>query len=251
MEQYNEVVFKHREGYKHVVSNAENGDLIVKSVPIMLEEGDVDKAKYFVKVSEEDRKRVAEWFGKQKEEEISRKSAFLYDVKQALEKIDYDFWIACLEPSVKDGKIYYKEGEEVGVGFDCEQWKKMAEEYYRERGSRMGQKIESAMWYALRIVNKSWTLQYVGEDSSGAGNYHNNPDSSGTMEKTGARVCGGYKDGQGNSYRIVTINDYAYALLGGDFYDDGRKRPVADSISGFEPPEAEKWGAAVVVLTKP
>ena len=249
MEQNMKVVFhQYREGYQYVTHLAENGDLIIENVPFILPE--IDKGEYFIKISEEDRKKVAEWLGEQEKEEFSHKRAFLNDVKQALEKIDYDYFIACLEPSVKDGKIYYKEGEEVGVGFECSEWKKMAEEYCPERGSRLSQQAELVMWYAVRIVNELWTLQFVVKNSSGAGNYHNAPNPSGNMEKTGARECGGYKDGQGNSYRIVAVNDYTFALFGGDFYDDGRMRPVASSISGWEPPEAKNWGAGVVVLTK-
>ena len=248
MEQKIRIVFEHREGYKYVTCLKENGDFILESVPVDLQEK--DKAEHFVKISVEDRKRVAEWLENQEKKRVSRQSAFLHDVKQALNEIDYDYFIANLEPSIEDGKIYYKEGEDVGVGFGCSEWKEMAEKYCPERGSRLAKINELILWYAVRIVDELWTLEFVSEDSSKAGNYHNAPDSARTMQKTGDRVCGGYKDGQGNSYRIVTVSDYTFALVGGDFYDDGRKRPVAFAISGWEPPEAKNWGAGVIVLTK-
>lgn len=154
---------------------------------------------------------------------------FLERVREAVQVINYDYWIANLEPSVKDGKIYYAEGEDVGKGFSSNDWEKMAKEYAPERGSRLTELDELIMWYALRIANGLWTLHYVAKDSSSAGNYRNAPKTAGKMEKTGARRCGGYRDGQGNTYKIVIFEE-GIALVGGGYNVNGNYFPVANVV---------------------
>ena len=257
MEQYkNQIVFKHQKGYEHVAIKAENGDLIVQIVPISEADStsltrEVDKAKYFTKISKKERDMVKTWLETQNEVENSFycKDQFLRFVKKAVESIDYDYWIATIEPSVANEKIYYAAGEEVGTGFKCEQWYKMAKEYAPERCSRMAKITELFLWYAIRVVDGSWTLDYITKDSSSAGNYKNAPNSTKNMEKTGARKCGGYKDGQGNSYKIVTV-DNLFGIVGGDYYNDGVECPVCTTFYGTDPYLSKEYGSGVVVLTK-
>lgn len=163
--------------------------------------------------------------------------------------VNYDYWIANIEPSVKDGKIYYAKGEDVGVGLSSKDWEKMAGKYAPERGSRLAELCELDMWYALRTANGLWTLDYVVYNSSSAGNYCNAPGSIHKMEKTGARECGGYRDGQGNSYKIVTVED-VIALVGGYFINFGYYYPVADVSYDVDPCDIQFHGSGVLVLTK-
>jgi len=242
-----EVVFKPVEGYEHVAVKGENGELIVRLIPNSSQMS-CDKAKFFTQITAEDREKVKKWLAKQQGKTKNEKS-FLTRVKEALKAVNYEYWIANLEPAVTAGKIYYAEGNAVGVRFSINQWSQMAKEYAPERGSRLSNEYELYIWYALRIVNGLWTLDYVANDSSSAGNYRNAPGATHSMEKTGARKCGGFCDGQGNSYKIVT-REGGYALVGGYYYGDGYRYPMADVCCYDDPGFILYDSSGVLVLTK-
>lgn len=247
MEQLRKIVLEAPEGMHYTATQGENGELIVRLVPNSSEIS-CDKAKFFTKITSEDRKKVKDWLAKQKGE-TGREESFLTRVRDAVKVVDYDYWIANLEPSVKDGKIYYAQDRDVGVGFSGNQWLQMAKKYAPERGSRLSNLDELLIWYALRIVNGLWTLDYVANDSSSAGNYKNAPRSTHSMERTGARICGGFYDGQGNSYKIVIHKD-CYALIGGDYLLSGNRETVADFYYHNDPNIIRNYGSGVLVLTK-
>lgn len=254
MEQF-EIVLKVPEGKHYELSETQNGEQILRLIsdsPKTLQK-DVacsqSKEPFFTKITAEDREKVKKWVANQKGK-TDRETAFLKRVAKAIQKVDYDYWIANLEPSVKNGKIYYAENHEVGTVFSCNQWEKMAREYKHERGSRLCNLHELFIWYALRIVNNLWTLSYVANDSSSAGNYLNAPKSSRTMDKTGAKECGGYRDGQGNTYKIVTCVG-GYAMVGGGYNINGYGYPVA-TVNFYHGPGGGILcnGSWVLVLTK-
>ena len=247
MEQFRKIVLEAPDGMYYTTTQGENGELIIRLVPNSSEMS-CEKAKFFTKITAEDRKKLKNWLAKQKGKS-DREKSFLTRVGEAVKVVDHDYWIANLEPSVTDGKIYYAEGNAVGVGFPCNQWNEMAKEYAPERGSRLSNEHELYIWYALRIVNGLWTLDYVANDSSSAGNYRNAPVATHSMEKTGARECGGYRDGQGNSYKIVT-REGGYVLVGGVYYLDGSFFPVADVYCNYDPNFIQSFSSGVLVLTK-
>lgn len=191
--------------------------------------GTQDKAKYFTKISEQDREKVKSWLETQKgtENPTKREKEFLETVGKAIQVIDYEYWIATIEPSVRHGKIFYSGGERVAIGLYGNQWIEMATDYAPERGSRMANLYELFIWYALRIANGLWSLDYVANDSSSGGNYWNAPRAFKTLERTGMRLCGGYCDGQGNTYKMV-IHEDVVAYVGGDYYYKGSNFPVAN-----------------------
>lgn len=262
MEQFKKIVLEAPDGMHYTTIQGENGELIVRLVlnssgkfegkatfsqTDMVEESE-DKAKFFTQITEEDREKVKNWLSKQKRK-TKKENGFLKSVEEALKRVGTDYWIANLEPSVTDGEIYYAEGNAVGVGFSCDQWKRMAKEYAPERLSRLSNEHELYIWYALRIVNGLWSLDYVANDSSSAGNYWDAPGATHSKEKTGARECGGYKDGQGNSCKIVTCED-GYALVGGDYGVDGHCYPVANVHYNNNPFINQNFSSGVLVLTK-
>ena len=176
---------------------------------------------HFLKITITKRKKIRRWLKAQETKEEQAKQTqneknFLKKVKEALKNIQNDYWIATMEPTIIDGKIKYIEGKEVAVGYSCNQWKKMAEEYMPERGSRLANLYELFLFYAYRILRGFWTLSYVANDSSSAGNYCNSPNHYNGIERAGAREVGGFRDGVGNTYKIVT-HEVRYALCGGDF----------------------------------
>ena len=247
MEQLKKIVLEAPDGMYYTTTQGENGELIIRLVPNSSEKSQ-DNAKFFTQITAEDWEKVKNWLAKQQGKTKNEK-IFLARVKDALKAVNYEYWIANLEPSVTDGKIYYAEGNAVGVGFSCNQWNQMAEEYAPERLSRLSNEYELYIWYALRIVNGLWTLDYVANDSSSAGNYRNAHEATHSMEKTGARKCGGFCDGQGNSYKIVT-REGGYALVGGSYNIYGDDCPVAD-VNYFDYPNDIQYNSSgVLVLTK-
>ena len=209
MDQYKRIVLKAPEGMHYIANQGEDGELIlelVSSISITSSET-ADKFKYFVKITEQCRESIRKWLNGRKGR-TNREKTFLQRVNQAIQNVNYDYWIASIEPSIANGKIYYAERENVCVGFSCDQWNEMSKNFAPERGSRQAELHELLIWYALRIVEYKWTLGYVANDPSIAGNYINAPNSTGNMEKTGARECGGYRDGQGNTYKIALTAEH-------------------------------------------
>lgn len=216
MEQF-EMVLKHVEGYKYVTVKSENGDLTIRLVPTTNEVNDITK--HFVKITMEDIEKVRQWLkiavSKTRSEQL-----FLADVSKACQTIEYEYWIATIEPSVnyEKGYIYYNEGEEVAIGIGKEDWSRMAKEFAPARLSRLANLYELFLWYALRIIDGHWTLDYIANNSHTAGNYWRNADSAKGLECSGAREVGGYKDGQGNSRKIVDLpDDFGWVIVGGEF----------------------------------
>lgn len=264
MEQYNKIVLEAPQGMHYTTSKGENGELIVRLVHNFLETSQEDsticsqceaveksenKAIHFTKITAEDREKVKQWLTTKQRNAPKWAKEFLDRVQESLQVIDYDYWIANLEPSVKDGKIYYAKNEDVGVGYTSNEWKEMAKEYATERGSRLAKLSELIMWYALRIANGLWPFKYVAYNSSSVGNYINAPGSSRKMEKTGTRKCGGYEDGQGNSYKIVTAED-EFAFVGGNFSCCGHDYQISFVYYCRDPYFIHCKGSGVLVLTK-
>ena len=128
MEQFEDIVLKAPpEGMHYVMDEGENGEPIVRLVP---------KPEFFTKITAEDREKVKKWAAKRKGR-TSKEKSFIAMVKEAVKNVEYEYWIANLEPSVENGKIYYAENHRVGVGWRDIQWKQMAKEYSPERGSRL------------------------------------------------------------------------------------------------------------------
>lgn len=272
MEQYKKIVVEAPEGMRYTTSQGENGELIVRLLPKSSEttqgsnissqsggtcfypeaiegtERDTGKSTYFTKISAEDREKVKKWLAKQKGKTKAEKEFFAI-VEEAMQVVDYDYWIANLEPSVEDGKIYYAKGKDVGVGFSAKQWEEKSKEYAPERASRLSTLYELFIWYALRIANGWWSLDYVACDSSSAGNYKNSPNTSQRRERTGTRECGGYADGQGNTCKIVTYKR-GFVIVGGAYFYSGDHFPVAFFSCCNNPDDPRNNSSGVLVLTK-
>ena len=206
------------------------------------------ESRHFVQITKQDREKIAKWLQNQ-EGKTRTEKRFLELLKEALQKVTYDCWIATMEPSVINGKILYAEGEKVGVGFSCRKWKEMAEEYEPKRGSRLAKLHELFIWYALRIVNEQWSLDFVANNSSDAGNYWDSPHASKCVETSGRRECGGYCDGIGNTDKIVTIES-DYAIVGGDYSDCGDDYVVSRVFFDCNPENVRRYGSGILVLTK-
>lgn len=245
MEQF-EVVLKGITGYTPRVMKGENGEIIIQFTSLEKELKERDC--YFTHITEKERNKVKEWYAQQNETNEWAKE-FLVRVGQAIQDVQYDYWISNIEPSVKDGKIYLARGNNVGVGFPSKHWRYMCKKYAPELGSRQAKLSELILWYALRIADGKWKLKYVAFDSSTDGNYLDAPMSSSTMECSGARQVGGYNDGQGNTYKIVDDN-HGFAIVGGNYACSGKLYPVSKVQYFGNINFTQSYGTAVVVLTK-
>ena len=122
----------------------------------------------------------------------------------------------------------------------------------------MAELCELFIWYALRIVRGDWTFEYIAIDSSSAGNYQDSPNLYELndprhyhhyIDKTGAKECGGYKDGQGNTCKIVTYEG-KYRVSGGCYISSGKRNPVAMVSQYYGLFHYRTYSHAVVVYTE-
>lgn len=248
---YKEIVFKGLtvtppKGKRLILAENEYGKAEIQIVPKK------KKKDIFFRITASKRAKVRDWLMKQKPEaeRTKRENEFLKILSDALEEVNYDYEIATMEPTVVDGKIAYIKGKDVAVGYSIKDWIKMAEEYLPERGSRLATLYELFIWYAWRIVKGYWTLHYVAKDSSSAGNFANSPTATHNLESAGAIKCGGFRDGQGNSYKLV-IHKKGFATVGGSCYDGGGFFPVGDVFYyDFFLDNFRSNGCGVLVLTK-
>ena len=225
MERYSNV----KEAEKKVDCTIEkkDGELFIHAFLTKVKEEATSTDKFFSKITSDERNEVFEWMKKQKFN-TQREKDFFKLLDEALKNVRYDYYISNMEPSVDEqtGELVFEEGKPVAVGYSCNQLKEMCKAYNPERFSRMSDLYELIIWYAYRIVKGFWSLNFVTTDSFG-GNYSNAPDATHCLEKTGARICGGYKDGVGNTYKIV-IYKKGFAGVGCCYKGESNQYPVAD-----------------------
>jgi len=216
--------------------------------------GNIIDLRYFFKMGENERAIIKEW-----KEKIQRKGSdkckeFLYRVDTALRNVKHDYYIATIEPSMKAKKLYYEPGNEAVTGLTAEQWETKAKNYAPNLGSRLASVDELILWYAYRIAKGYWSLKYVCDDSSAHGNYCNTTKNNGikirsSKNLTGVQNVGGFKDGVGNTYKIVKNDTGTFWRFGGYFQDCGWQYPVA-FVEFISPHKVRGGASGVVVLTK-
>lgn len=186
--------------------------------------------KYFFRMDEEKRELVRKWAANVSPKTQNQKK-FIRSVKEALSVVNYDYCISTIEPTLgKDGMLYFEVGKEVARGLSLKKWRELGKAFMPERRSRLSTFYELFIFYAYRIARKHWTIEYVCDDSSSAGNYFNSPDSEHFCESSGAKKVGGFYDGIGNTYKIVSFDTHDFRVCGGAFSNMGYYVPV----SGFD-----------------
>ena len=210
---------------------------------------------YFFLMGAPERRKVAEWFNEVNPkigEEKEKQRKFLDRVERALYKIKYDYYIATLEPSFdKHGRIFYQEGKPVARGIKLVECKNKAMNFYSngEWHSELALLEEGDLFKAYRIAMGYWTLEYVCDDSSSAGNYWNAPNAAFEFNLSGAREVGGFRDGIGNTYEIYQTQ-FGFALVGGHFFDTGNDFPVANIVYNNNPNNISFFGYGVLVIKR-
>lgn len=207
--------------------------------------------KHFDFMGKEQREITKQWYYDAKPITWKQKD-FFDSVGEALDAVDKDYSIANLEPSVDENfKIYYREGKNVARYYSCRRWRRMAKAFNPELESALATKHQLVLWYAYRIAMGFWTLHYVCDDSSSAGNYWNSPNAKHDFERTGTRKVGGAKDGIGNTSKIVTdTEEDIFFIFGGDCGMNGEIFSVADFGRVPDSYKEQGYSVGVVVLNK-
>jgi len=206
----------------------QDGNALYDSAPIY---GPKDAFSHFFLMGENERWKVENWLSNalmEVPENNLIQRIFLERVRIAINVIDYDYYIATLEPSFdKDGNIFYEEGNTVAGGIKAREWARKARNYYsgEEWHSELAKLEEGDLFKAYRIAMGYWTLEYVCNDSSAEGNFWDSVTSSQALEVSGAREVGGFKDGVGNTYDIYQT-EFGFALVGGYYRLEGSKQPL-------------------------
>jgi len=210
--------------------------------------GEEDKKglKFFFKMGEIQRLMVKQWYLDVVPQSYRQKE-FLRIVDEAIERIDYDFRIATLEPSMDlYSQLYFKEDSKVEASLFLYEWAIKAEEFYPELNSRLATLHELFFWYAYRIAKGYWTLEYVC-DSPRPGHE--------TINASGIEELGGFCDGIGNTYKVVK-NRGTYFVCGGFSRFKRGCFPAGTLVrmEGIHDPYDTFWGqgisTGVVVLLK-
>lgn len=134
-------------------------------------------------------------------ERKERKQEFLDLVREALKVVQYNYYIATIEPSIINGRLAYIEGNNVATGFSWDKCIELAYSYEPKKKSRIATDYELILWYAWRIIKGYWTLDCVVNGSSEIKMV------SCEVAKSGTIKHGGFADGQGNTYKLVTQKD--------------------------------------------
>lgn len=144
----------------------------------------------------------------------------------------YVYKIATIEPSTRGiSDIGYEEGADVCCKPLAAYWEEKARNFVS--GSRLATLEELYLFYAYRIAMGYWTIEYVCDDSSSDGNYKDSPVSSKKKDKAGVKEVGGFKDGIGNTIKLV-MKDEVPTLVGGSYEMSGKTHPVAKIFSTEE-----------------
>lgn len=201
--------------------------------------------RHFFLMGKAERAKVEEWY-ENVNPTTKAQRFFLERVKDALDAIDYDYKIATLEPSFdEDGDLCYVAGNKVAEGMDLLSWKKKAKGFYLDSNwhSELATLMEGELFVAYRIAMGYWSIGYVCDNSSSAGNYG----VARMLEYSGAREVGGFRDGTGNT-RKVYCTKKGFAITGGDCFCSGFSWPVAHMDYEGDGKEMIEYASPVVVL---
>ncbi|MBQ7667909.1 MAG: hypothetical protein IJS47_01090 [Clostridia bacterium] len=182
-------------------------------------------------MGKKERKKVREWLEKNEEAYSDNQQDFLRTVRWALKAIKYEYFIATIEPVFDDDyNLVYKPGEEIVRKIKVARWPAVAKTYFDdgEWHSELATLYELMLWYAYRVAEGYWAIEYVCDDSSALGNFEDSPTSSHEIESTNSRVIGGFADGVGNTTKVVMSPAFkSIALVGGSYKSCGKNHPVA------------------------
>lgn len=179
----------------------------------------------FFAMNLERRTEVRNWYSNQPSPTSLLEEIFFEVLEKSLKVVNYDYEISIIEPSFKDGSLYFKIGEPIKLGLKCDVWEKLAMDFDPKHNSRMTTVYEAIMFYTWRVAKGYMTLTEAAIDASSLGNYSDSPYSTGKIENAGMVIAGGFADGIGNTCKIVK-HEYGYGFMNGAFENLGKIYPV-------------------------
>ena len=187
-----------------------------------------DSREIFERITKADIDIVKKWFIEiKKSKKTEEERNFLKIIEEAIEKINYEYSISVIEPSIKNGKIEFVPGIKVATELKPVEWIDKAIEYCPN--SSVATVWELMMFYALRIAKRYCSIEYMTIDSRSMGNYRNSPATYNGLQNSASRTCAGYRDGIGNTRKICLCDENREcAVVGGDFKSDGKRITAAN-----------------------
>lgn len=157
-----------------------------------------------------------------------------------------DFYHPVYDPSLdKDENICYVTDAKPAVGKSYEWWKKNAERFWPERGSRLGTKKEYIAFLGILIKKLSesgWSIaeawNAVCNDSKELGHYRNSLNTKHKCETTGSRkICVFYD--LANTYKILSLDKkgdckYGFWIASGRGCDISNKFPLVHLFRDYQ-----------------
>ena len=193
-----------------------------------------------------EREKVSEWL-ELACAETKAQEKFLDRVEEAIEAIDYEYYIATMEPSLQNGEITYEKEKTVAVGLSGRQWMSKASSYFVSNYWKSGLATleEGDLFKAYRVAMGFWKLADVCDDSSSQGNYWEKAHKHG-MSPAGVVESGGFCDGVGNSFEVYRDKG-GIALVGGCYLSFGAMKPISSALR-FYPDAPIQHGRGVLVI---
>ena len=199
----------------------------------------------FFLMDREARDAVANWLYHLKPKTEGQKS-FYFKVRDALSVIDYDYYIAVLEPSVDgEGNLYYKKYSKIAKELTYGEWEKKAKAFYKQDGlkSCLANEYELYLFYALRVALGIWSIEGVCDIVYRNYSYD--------FRRSGEVMLGGFYDGIGNTAKVVKTCEYKgvkYALCGKfNVYKTGYIAPIEAEYHNDKKRCAD-YGSGVLVI---
>ena len=193
--------------------------------------------------------------GKKRKFVTERQKKFRSDVMKVLENMPEEGfrWIPVYEPSKDDGgNLQYVSGENVLTNLNSHEWGEIIADYSPENGSRMSS-ITTYFLLLLRLLKDGFaTIEQLADNSKEIGHYSDSENAKHEFEKTGERQLGGLYGFAGNTYKIVRDleSTSVFSLLGGTYYANGDKFPLAYVERGKNPSGTKYYGVGLLELTK-
>ena len=213
-------------------------------------EADSKKLQYFEMMTSLDRNLVENWYVTQKAK-TDRQAEFLKIVGKALKKINYQYSISAIEPSVDEyGRIYFEKGAPVARYISCEDWIKKAKKFAPTFKSDLASLYELYLWYAYRIALGYWTLEDICDNVAYLKDRENETYRK-KFDLSGEKEIGGASDGVGNTYKLVkTDSVFGCAMCGGGCYYYGHYYPLTAISYWTNKQTGSSHSTGVIVLRK-
>ena len=171
------------------------------------------------------------------EPQTAREEQTKYLIIDAINNETKNFYRPKYDPSFTDnGKgICFVPGKKPAVGKSYPWWRKIAHNFYPERNSRLGTKLEYGAFLGVLIKklveegnSVKWAWNAVCNDSKELGHYWNSEDGKHELEATGSRCVCGFCD-LANSYKVLERDSYSQCiqLVGGSCNKFSFNSPLA------------------------